>query len=62
MPDNGQRQGGHRALSRIAESRETSRPGTRVGNHWAITQQFQAQHREPRVGGQCGETNKDSVM
>ncbi|KAL8595083.1 hypothetical protein ACOMHN_019121 [Nucella lapillus] len=39
---------GPRALSRIAEARESSRPGTRLGQHWAITQQFPAQQREPR--------------
>ncbi|XP_076466690.1 uncharacterized protein LOC143297956 [Babylonia areolata] len=47
-PPAGPSKGGPRALSRIAESRESSRPGTRTGHHWAITQQFPAQNREPR--------------
>ncbi|XP_070190104.1 DNA ligase 1-like isoform X2 [Littorina saxatilis] len=39
---------GARALSRITESRESSRPGTRLGQHWAITQQYPAQNRDRR--------------
>ena len=47
----GKKGGGPRCLSRIAETRETSRPGTRTDQHWAITQQFPAQHKVRGWGG-----------